>query len=137
VGRATAAFCGILLLTCLAAGLTETALAIGHQGGIVDDTMLRPPVRSASPSPHPTATPSPSPSATPIATPLATPAQSAPTATTSSFVHLRASNSTSSSILSNLNGGTVVQLLSGGDSLWQEVEYDGTVGYIFKSYLTY
>jgi hypothetical protein len=72
---------------------------------------------------------------TPTPTPSATPAGSK--AVTNSFVHLRADKSTSSSILANLNGGTVLQLLPDSDSQWQEVSYNGITGYVFKTYLNY
>jgi uncharacterized protein YgiM (DUF1202 family) len=140
MGRFTAAFGGILLLTLLAAGLTEATLAIGRSGSIVDDTALRtsqPSSLPAAKSPAPSASPSESPSAIPTPTPTPTQTATNLAATTNSFVHLRSSSSTSSQILLNLNGGTVVQLLSGGDSQWQEVDYNGTVGYVFKSYLTF
>jgi hypothetical protein len=50
---------------------------------------------------------------------------------------LRAGMSTSTAILTDLNGGTVVQLLSDSDAQWQQVRYNGQTGYIFKTYLIY
>jgi len=139
VGRAAAILAGVLVLALVAGGLTEATLAIGHQGVISDDTLVRAGLRKASPKPSPTASVSPkaTPASTPSAsvTPPSTPAL--PTATTNSFVHLRASNSTSSAIIDNLNGGTVVRLLPYSDSQWQQVQVNGETGYVFKSYLTY
>jgi hypothetical protein len=139
MSRLLAILGGVLVLALVAGGLTEATLAFGHSGGIGDDVTLRPatkmPGAKSTPSPKPTA----SVAATPVPTlaPTLAPTPAGKTATTNSFVHLRASNSTSSAILANLDGGTVVQLLPYSDSLWQEVQYNGTTGYVYKSYLTY
>jgi hypothetical protein len=36
-----------------------------------------------------------------------------------------------------LNGGTVVTVLPEVTPEWQQVQYNGKVGYIYRSYLTY
>ena len=143
MGRVVATTAGVLVLALLAAGLTETTLAVGSRGRLSDDSAVKVTPRvSASPSakPSPSAVAkSPSPSAGPSATPSSTPspAPSGPVATTNAFVHMRAAASTSSAILYNLNGGTVVKLLPWQDPLWQEVEYNGATGYIYRTYLAY
>lgn len=142
MGRVFATATGVLVLALLAAGLTETTLAVGARGRLTDDSTVKmAPRPSASPSAKPSPSPSvaASPSASLVATPLPTPAPTpaGPTATTNSFVHMRAAATTSSAILYNLNGGTVVKLLPWQDSTWQEVEYNGATGYIYRSYLAY
>lgn len=136
MGRVLVTLAGILVLAVIAGFLTEVTLASGH--GTFNDTLLGPkstPIPSSSLSPTPSASPSPSPSTSSTPEPTATPTAS--TATTNSFVHLRQGESTSTPILLNLNGGTVVQLLPISNAQWQEVEYNGVIGYIFRSYLSY
>ncbi|HSX02350.1 MAG TPA: SH3 domain-containing protein [Candidatus Saccharimonadia bacterium] len=136
--RAVLIAVGILGLTLLAASLTELTLALGHGGSLSDDLKVRPqatPSPSTTPTPPPTTTPSPSP--LPTATPTSIPTPAVPTAVTNSFVHLRAGASTATPILADLNGGTVVTLGSYSDSQWQQVQYNGLNGYVYKSYLTY
>lgn len=70
-----------------------------------------------------------------VATPAPEPA--APTATTKSFVRFRAARSTSSTVLAELQAGTVVTLGSYVDSKWQQATYNGQTGYIAKAYLQY
>ncbi len=136
MSRWAASLVGALILAIMAAGLAEVTLAVGQRGSLSNDTDSQPIAGMASPSHQPT--PRVTPSATPSPTPTPSPsASSAPTATTNAFVHLRAQPSTSSQILVSLNGDTVVQLLSGGNADWQEVEYHGLTGYIFTSYLSY
>jgi hypothetical protein len=142
MGRVVATFGGVFVLALLAGGLTEATLALGHRGSLSNDSLLRPAATKVKPSPtaspvstKPTVTPVPTPVATPIPTPIATPAASI--ATTNAFVHMRAGKSTSTAILIDLNGGAVVRLLSGGDAQWQQVQFNGLTGYIFKTYLTY
>lgn len=139
MSRVLAILGGVLVLALVAGGLTEATLAFGHSGSIGDDASLRSPagLRTVKPtaSPKPSATVAATPAATSAPTPSPTPAGRQ--ATTNSFVHLRASNSTSSNILANLDGGTVVQLLPYSDSLWQEVQYNGLTGYVYASYLSY
>lgn len=136
MGRIVSTAAGVLVLAVLAAGLTETTLAVGARGRINDDAGLKAtPKPSVKASPKPAPAVSASPTAAPSATPVPTPA--GPTATTNSFVHMRAAKSTNSTILYNLNGGTVVRLLPDVDSTWQQVEYNGTTGYIYKTYLAY
>jgi uncharacterized protein YgiM (DUF1202 family) len=124
----------------MAAGFTETTLAVGSRGLITDDSALSVlhPRAKATPSPKPSVTATPASTATPVPVASATPVvPAAGTATTNSFVHMRSSNTTTSDILFNLDGGTVVTLLPYSDGSWQQVEYNGTPGYIFKSYLSY
>jgi SH3 domain-containing protein len=139
MSRFAASMVGGLILAILAAGLAEATLAVGQRGSLSNDIGLRPFAKAASPTPRLSATPKPSPQVTPSATPTPSPSASpaAPTATTVAFVHLRAAASTSSEILANLNGSTTVTILSGGDTDWQEVEWNGLTGFIFKSYLSY
>lgn len=59
------------------------------------------------------------------------------TATTVSFVNMRAGKSTSTPIVAELDGGTIVQLRDDADPTWQGVTYNGKVGYIYKEYLHY
>ena len=59
------------------------------------------------------------------------------TATTKSFVRFRAGRSTSSAVLAELQGGTVVTLGDYVDSKWQQASYNGQTGYIAKVYLQY
>ena len=140
--RVVATIGGVLVLALLAGGLAEATMALGLRGSLTDDILLRPvssgKKTSAAATPTPKAsvpTEAPVVRTTPAPTPAPTPA--APTATTSSFVHMRAGKSTSTAIIVDLNGGTVVQLLSDSDAQWQQVEYNGQTGYIFKTYLNY
>lgn len=126
---------GVLVLALVAGGLTEATLAFGHSGGAGDDASLRP--AATQPTAKPTASPKPAATPAPTAAPTPSPTPAGRQATTNSFVHLRASNSTSSAILANLDGGTMLELLPYSDSAWQEVQYNGTTGYVYKSYLTY
>jgi hypothetical protein len=140
VSRWLAIMGGVLILALLAGGLTEVALAFGRMNSTADDVLVRPmDQRSVAPTPTPTPTPTPAPPSTPTPTltltPTPTPA--GPTAVTNGFVRLRASNTTASAVLAELNGGTRVQLLPVSDSQWQKVQYGNLVGYIFKAYLRY
>ena len=145
MGRAFATFGGVMVLALLAGGLTEATMALGHNGSLSNDALLRPyrsPVATPKPTVVATATPFVAPTPTPLATPVptASPAPTATpsaTATTNSFVHMRAGKSTSTAILTDLNGGAVVQLLPDQDAQWQQVRYNGLTGYIFKTYLVY
>ncbi len=124
----------------VAAGLTEATMAQGGFGSLANDILLRPVQSPATAKPAltkpPTPTAAPSPSATPP--PSVSPAEKpGPSATTNSFVHLRAGKSTSAAIIIDLSSGTVVQLLPDSDAQWQQVRYNGANGYIFKTYLTY
>jgi uncharacterized protein YgiM (DUF1202 family) len=65
------------------------------------------------------------------------PAPVARTATTKSFVRFRAARSTSSAVLAELQGGTVVTLGDYADTKWQQATYNGQTGYIAKVYLQY
>ncbi|MBW4061336.1 hypothetical protein HJC99_02060 [Candidatus Saccharibacteria bacterium] len=128
---------GVGIITLGAAGLTEATLAYSGRDVLLDGT----PAVHASPSPAPSRSPSPSPTVVPsvVPSPTVTPVlpSGAPTATTNSFVHMRASASINSAIVANLNGGTVVTLESYVDSRWQEVSVGGQMGYVYRSYLTY
>jgi uncharacterized protein YgiM (DUF1202 family) len=136
VGRVAATLGGVLVLAVCAGVLTEASLALGHRGGIVDDTLFRPAAHtSPSATPKPTPTPSKTPTLTPTVTPTPTPA--GPVAVTNGFVHLRSAATTSSAILTDLQAGTTVHLLSYSDASWQQVSVNGFTGYIFKSYLRY
>ena len=138
MGRVTATLSGILVLALLAGGLTEATLALGHHGGIADDAKLRPQSSvTPTPTPSPSSSSTPSPAATLAATPTPVATPVLKTAVTNSFVRIRAGKSTTSAIMYELNGGTVVGLLPGGDSTWQQVSYQGSIGYIYRTYLTY
>jgi hypothetical protein len=50
---------------------------------------------------------------------------------------MRSGKSTATPILYDLNGETVLKRLPDSDAQWQQVEYNGTVGYVFKAYLRY
>jgi len=131
---------GVLVLAVVAGGLTEATLALGHNGSLADDLLVRHKERGVYrvlPSPSVTPTPSPTPTSvlTPASTPTPTPVVH--TATTNAFVHMRAAKSLQANILIDLNGATKVELLSDADAQWQQVRYNGLVGYIFKTYLTY
>lgn len=96
----------------------------------------------SSPTPSPTPTPevTPTPSPTPTPAPVLGDQTTAPaerTATTKSFVRLRARATTSSAVLAGLNKGTVVTLGPFSSSTWQEVTVGGQHGYVAKSYLIY
>ncbi len=114
-------------------------MALGGRGSLANDILLRPLNLGGTPSP--TVTPKPTASPTPTATPAPTPVPTVavPTATTNSYpiVHMRAGKSASTGVITDINGGTLVQLLPDSDSQWQQVRYNGLSGYIFKLYLTY
>jgi hypothetical protein len=138
VERVVATFGGVLVLALVAGALTEATLAFGHHGRLTNDALLRPlGTPTPSPSVAPKATPTPKPTATPTPTPTPTATPVAATATTNAFVHMRAGKSTSTAILIDLNGGTVVTLLPDSNAQWQQVRYNGLTGYIFKTYLQY
>jgi uncharacterized protein YgiM (DUF1202 family) len=59
------------------------------------------------------------------------------TATTNSYVHLRAAKSVNSTIITNIVAGTTVQLRDDADPTWQGVTYQGKAGYIYRAYLQY
>lgn len=135
--RVAATFGGVLALGLLAAALTEATVALGHTGKLANDTLLRPAATPAA-TPMPVTVPAtvtPAPTPLPTATPVVTPI--VPVATTNSFVRLRAGKSTSTAVLSGVDGGTVVQILPDSDAQWQQVRLNGLTGYIFKSYLAY
>lgn len=73
----------------------------------------------------------------PVVAPEPTPEPVARTATTKSFVRFRAERSTSSAVLAELQGGTVVTLGDYVDTKWQQAAYNGQTGYIAKVYLQY
>lgn len=125
------------MLAVVAAGLAEATLAFGQVGRISDDAGVRHAVVTLTPKLTATPVPTPAPTVTPTVAPTPVPTAVAPHAVTNSFVHLRQSNSTSSAILMDLNGGTIVTLLPYSDSQWQQVQYNGLTGYIFRSYLMY
>ncbi len=116
---------GGLIILALAAGLSLVALA-------------RPSLswpKEEAPAPV-VATPEPAPVVeTPVAPVVEAPA--AKTATTVSFVRLRAGKSTTTDVLAELQAGTTVTLLADETSLWQQVQYGNIKGYIYKSYLKY
>lgn len=140
MGRTAETLGGVMVLALVAAAITEATLAVGHRESLGSEELLRQlhggfkktgPVATVSPTP--TTTPSPTPS--PIASPTSPP--KVPTVTTSSFVRLRAGASTSTAVLAELNGGTVLERLPDGNSQWQQVRYGNMVGYVFKAYLIY
>ena len=90
--------------------------------------------RAAKASPSPSASPAVlGDQATPTPTPSATPVAS--TTTTKAFVYLHSSPSQSSSILAQLQAGTTVTLVASANDKYEQVVYNGTTGYIAKSYL--
>lgn len=127
---------GILSLALTATGLTEATMVLNHRHDLTNDQSVRP---SASPTPSATPTPTATPAPTAVPTPTATPAvaPAAGTATTVSFVRLRAGASTTTAVLAELDGGVTLTLGSYRDSQWQQVIYNGQTGYIFLSYLRY
>lgn len=132
-----------LVLVVLAVPLTMLEVAHPSLQTLRTDTQNAANYLSRIAPQHPVATkpkPKPSPAATAKPAPapaVATPAPVAKTATTSSFVHLRATKSTSSAIITDLNAGTVVQLRDDADATWQGVTYQGKSGYIYRAYLQY
>lgn len=140
MGRVLVMLSGVLVLALLAGGLTEASLALGHHGRITNDLQVRPSQSlqpTATPTPIATPTPvlTPSPALTATPTPVATPVTKR--AVTNSFVHMRAGKSIYTNILVDLNANTPVVLLPDSDAQWQQVQYNGLTGYIFKTYLTY
>jgi hypothetical protein len=131
---------GILSLALAATGLTEATMALNHQRDLANDQAVRP---ATTVTPKPTATPAPTVTANPITTPAPTPvpaatlAPTAGTATTVSFVRLRAGASTNTAVLAELDGGVTMKLGTYRDSQWQQVFYNGQTGYIYLSYLRY
>ena len=121
---------GIIFLTAFGVGAAELSQASAHQSDVPAPVKH---VKAASPSPSP----APSSSITPAPTPSPSPVQTLPTATTNGFVHMRAGTSTSSAIVANLQGGTVVQLPAPAIGLWQPVIYQGLTGYVYTPYLNY
>jgi uncharacterized protein YgiM (DUF1202 family) len=87
------------------------------------------------------AAPKPATKATPKPATAAASASTAPvagkTAITSTYVHLRAAESTTSTILAQLPPGTTLQLGSDSDPTWQAVTYQGKPGYVYRAYLNY
>jgi uncharacterized protein YgiM (DUF1202 family) len=121
---------GVLIMVGAATGLSLAAMAkpsLHWKSQAVTE------VKPVVVTPAPVVEATPVPAATPA--PVATPAPR--TATTKSFVRLRKAASTSSDILVELDGGTVVTLLADENSLWQQVQFGNLIGYIYKSYLTY
>ena len=142
MGRAAATFGGVMILALIAGGLTEATLAWGHRGRLANDTLERPVITPKSRVPV-AATPTPTPKvasatpATPTPAPAPTATPSGPQGVTNSFVHMRAGKTTSTPILADLEAGTRVEILSDSDAQWQQVRYNGNVGYLYKLYLDY
>jgi hypothetical protein len=136
MGRVAATFGGVLVLACIAGGLAEATMAFGTHGSLSNDNLLRPTKTASKATPTPTPVPA---VATPLPTTLPTtvPTPVVKTGTTTSFVHMRAGKSTSTPVVIDLNGGSVVEILPDSDAQWQQVKYAGQSGYIFKAYLTY
>ena len=142
--RAGFVFIGILMLSLIATGLSEATLMLGHRGALSDEHVARVmktplatvrPVPSLAPTPSVTASMTATAVPTPTAAPQAVP--SGPTATTVSFVHMRAGASTATAIVTDLNAGTVVSLGKYVDSQWQQVSYGSFEGYVYRAYLRY
>ena len=125
---------GITALALLASILTETSLALGTRQTTSPEPVHQATVVSPKVIPKTTPTPAPTPAVTPTPAPVA---PALPTATVNGFVHLRASATTSSAIIIDLNVGNVVQYAQVDAGLWQAVTYNGQNGYIYKSYLNY
>lgn len=130
--RALAVGFGILILTGFGAGVTELSLAVGQQQ-LAEPLVTHRVLTRVSPAPKPTPSATPAPFAVP--TPVPTPALR--TAVTNGFVHLRASTSTASAALANLQGGTVLQLTGPAIGMWQPVRYGQLDGYVYLTYLNY
>jgi hypothetical protein len=140
VERAVYTVVGILTLMLVAGGLTQVTLAM-KGGSLWQLGINQPPATVASPTPTPSATPAvtPEPTPEPTATPEPTPEQTPPprTATVVSYVRFRAGPSVATAILGEFNGGEVVILGAYSDAQWQEATYNGTRGFIYKTYLRY
>lgn len=123
----TITFCLIL------AGLgTKLAFAQAEQRQLAAQPK---PTPTATPTPTPMPTPTSTPTPTPTATPVPTPVQR--TATTIDYVRMRAAKSTSSAVVTELQGGSVLILGPDETSLWQEAYYGQYHGYVWKGYLRY
>jgi uncharacterized protein YgiM (DUF1202 family) len=132
--RILATVFGITVLALLASGLAEASLALNSP----QTTSPEPAVKATVVSPKVVQKVTPATTPTPASTPTPTPATpTVPTATVNGFVHMRASATTSSAILLDLNAGNVVQYSSVDAGLWQAVTYHGQAGYVYKSYLNY
>ena len=123
---------GITTLAIVATGFTEASMALSqHQTTSPEPTTKQTTVVT------PKATTTVTPATTPTVAPAAPVTPVLPTATVNGFVHIRASATTSSVIITDLNAGDVVSYASVDSGLWQAVTFQGTSGYIYKSYLNY
>jgi uncharacterized protein YgiM (DUF1202 family) len=77
------------------------------------------------------------PAAAAVPAPAPKPAAQGRTATTVSFVHVRAGKATTTPIIMDLDGGVTVQLRTDSNATWQGVTVNGKNGYIYKAYLQY
>ncbi len=130
--RALSIIFGIVVLALVATGLTEAAMALGQKQATSPEPTIKQTV---------VAPPKAAPTVAPVVAPVvATPAPAAPvlpTATVNGFVHMRASATTASSIITNLNTGDVVTYTTVDTGLWQAVSFHGIDGYVYKTYLNY
>ncbi len=128
----------VVMVAGLSAGLTYIELA-GLPRLPQFSQLSRPasPVSSQPVTKTPAVTPKPvtAPAVAAKTPPVAVPAK--PSATTVSFVHMRAAKTTASPILFDLDAGTTVELTDDTSPQWQGVIYKGQAGYIFKTYLQY
>jgi hypothetical protein len=124
MGRLIATSIGVVCIAALAAGTTDLALIHAKPKVVAARVVARHALTTPTPSATPTLTP----------TPSATPA---PTVTTNGFVHLRAQPTTASTDLADLQQGTVLIIEPYVDASWQEVSYNGIIGYVYRAYLTY
>lgn len=131
----------VAIIVGLSAALTYIEIAgVPGTASLFKPASPKPAATTPQPAPAPTVKPIavPTPAvAVPAPVPAPPPPAAKPTATTVSFVHMRAAKTTASPILADLDAGTTVELTEDANPSWQGVIYQGQKGYIFKSYLQY
>lgn len=120
--KTIAAIVCIIVLTVILAACME---------GASGQTPTPTPYYTFSFPPLPTPTPTPSVTPTPTGVLYATVTLSQP----GSVLNLRSGPGTSNSILTTIPNGAKVEVISKGT--WSQVKYNGIVGYVQNSYLTY